>query len=438
MRLLSVITTTTALLLACAGISAAGMILTIDQVRERALEYNRQLLSARKELDRAQGEIISARSGALPTLALDGRYTRNLTRQEIFLGDEKIPISQNNDFDFSLSLTQPLYLGGKINAALAIAKIYKNYSEEKVKEAERDIVFLAESYFYSAILAETNLDVIKKADAQLTYNLDIAEKYFGQGMISEYELLRARVEKLNIEPQLVAAESDLSVSRKQLKSFLGISLGEEISLITPSRDTSLAETPELDSLIYHALNNRPEMQQAKLEKQGYKKAVQIARSGWFYPNLHLNGTYSWSASTDDLRIGGQEHTDSWNVSLMLNIPLFDGGRTVGEVRKAQVDYYQADLAEKQLYDDIVLEVEQAYDNLIQSGKALATQTETIAQAEEGMRIADLRYESGVGTQLEVLSAQTALTQARSQLAQTVFHLRLAKAALKKATGYDIY
>ena len=80
-------------------------------------------------------------------------------------------------------------------------------------EAERDIVFLSESYFYSAILAEASLDVIKKADEQLTYNLDIAEKYYSQGMISEYELLRARVEKLNIEPQLVAAIASRISSR---------------------------------------------------------------------------------------------------------------------------------------------------------------------------------------------------------------------------------
>lgn len=418
------------------GYVSAETVLTIDKVRQLALEYNRQLLSAKKELDRAQAEIISARSGALPQVTLDGRYTRNLTTREFFFGDEKIPISQNNDFDLSISLTQPLYVGGKVGSALKVAKIYREFSGQRVLEVEREIVFNAESIFYGAILAESNLDVMKKADEQLNYNLEIAEKYFEQGMISEYELLRARVEKLNIEPQLVAAESELNISRKRLKSFLGLPLQEKITIVSDLSDNGLSDLPPLDSLMNEAVRNRPELKQANLQKRGYEKAVRIARGNWIYPNLYANATYQFTGSSNDFRLDGRETSDNWTASLLLNIPIFDGARTIGEVRKAKVDYYQAMLAEQQLQDDIHLEVEQSYDNIVQAGKALALQTETIAQAEEGMRIADLRYQSGIGTQLEVLSAQTALTQARSQMAQSVYRFRLAKSALKKATGYN--
>jgi len=417
--------------------SSADVTLTIEKVRQRALEYNRQLLSVKKELERSRAEIISARSGALPQLTLDGRYTRNLTTRDFFFGDEKIPISKNNEFDLSVSLTQPLYIGGKVGSALKIAKIYRDYSSEKVKEVEREIVFNAESIFYGAILAESNLDVLKKASEQLNYNLEIAEKYFNQGMISEYELLRARVEKLNIEPQLVAAESAMNIARKSLKSFLGYSLEEDITLVSDNDQKTMPEMPSLDSLMTLAINSRPEMEQARLQKRGYEKAIRIAQGNWLYPNLYANATYQISGSSNDRTFCQDETADSWTASLLLNIPIFDGARTIGEVRKAKIDYYQAMLTEQQLFDDIRLEVEQSYDNLIQAQKALILQTETIAQAEEGMRIADLRYESGIGTQLEVLSAHTALTQARTQMIQTMHSFRLAKSGLKKATGYNI-
>jgi len=425
------------LFIGTAGLLRAETVLTIDKVVDRALDHNRQLLSAREGLSSSEGEIISARAGALPQLSLDGRYTRNLTRQEIFLGSEKIPISRNNDFDLTLSLTQPLYIGGKVRSALAIAKIYKDYSVAKVEEVRRNIVYQAEAVFYNAVLAKSNLDVIKKAYEQKSYSLEIAEKNYDQGMISEYELLRARVEKLNVEPQMVAAESNLNVSRKQLKSFIGLPLQEDIKLVAPLDDTSATELPTLDSLLDQAIAKRPELREAILEKQGRKKAIQIAKSDWLYPSLSLNGTYQWSASTDNFSIRSQEQFDNWRVSLLLNIPLFDGGKAIGEVRKAKATYYQAELAEKQLYDDIKLEVEAAYDKMVQARKALTSQNETIVQAEEAMRIADLSYESGMATQLEVLAAQTALTQARTQLAETIFNLRLARAQLKKATGYDI-
>ncbi len=430
------------------GLAASAFpetVLTVEKCRELALEYNRQLLQAKKEVDRAQGEIISARSGALPVLSLDGRYTRNVDKGDIFLPGEffdepgfvKVPAAQNNDFNLSLSLTQPLYVGGKVGTALKIARIYSNLSKEKVKEVEASIVFGAESVFFEAVLTQSQLEVIQKSYEQLSHNLAVAEKNYDQGMISEYELLRARVEKLNVEPQLLAAQSNVKISAKRLKTYLGLDLNEDTRLVADLADTAAVALPSLDSLTTLAMKNRSELTQAELEKRGYDKAVRIAQGDWLYPNLYANASYSLIASSDDFRIGNQNLSRSLTVSLILNVPLFDGGRTIGEVRKARVDFYQAMLREQQLKDDVRLEVEEAYDQFMQSRKALTAQSETIAQAEEGMRIANLRYESGVGTQLEVLSAQTALTQARSQLAQTIFQYRLARAALKKATGLEI-
>ena len=419
------------------NLANAETVLTIEKVRELALEYNRQYLSAKQELDRAHGNIISARSGALPPLSLSGRYTRNFKPRELFFGGEKIPITLNNDFDFALSLSQPLYVGGKVGSALKIARVYEKYSHEKLREVESGIIFGAESMFFAASLAQSNLDVLQKAYDQLSHNLDVVDKYFQKGLISEYELLRAKVEKGNLEPQLIGAQSEAIMAEKRLKSFLGLSLEEKVVIATDLNDTASITVPSLDSLTTLAIKNRPEIKQAEYQKDGYDKAVRIARGDWLYPVVSLNTTYEVSASSNNFRLNEGNTSKAWNASLMLNIPLFDGGRTIGEVRKAKVDYYQAVLTEQQAHDDIRLEVEQAYDNLGLARKALDVQKETINQAEEGTRIADLRYQSGVGTQLEVLSAQTALTSARSNFARAIYNYRLAKSGLKKAVGLDI-
>ncbi|MCX6828503.1 MAG: TolC family protein [candidate division Zixibacteria bacterium] len=431
------ILTTISLFIVCFAISGAETVLTVDKVREMALESNRRYLSAKQEIDRSEGNYISARSGAMPEISLSGRYTRNLTTRDLFFAGEKIPISLNNDFSLSLSLAQPLYVGGKVGAALQIAKFYRGYTSEKLEEVKANIIFGAESMFYSAVLAESSRDVLQKAFEQLSYNLDVVEKYYKQGMISEYELLRARVEKSNLEPQLIASQSEVNLSQKRLKSFLGLPLEEEIRLTADMGDTSLTSLPSLDSLLTQALHNRPEVKQADYQKRAYDKAVRIAKGNWLYPTIGVGVNYDLSASSDDFRLSRRNTSQSWSASLMFSIPLFDGGRTIGEVRKARVDYYQAMLTEQQTFDDVRLEVEQAYDNLMTAKKALEMQKETIAQAEEGMRISNLRYQSGIGTQLEVLSAQTALTNARTNLAGATYNFRLAKSALKKAVSYEI-
>jgi outer membrane protein len=430
----------TAFLFCCLfwGSSAAETVLTAERVRQLALETNRQYLGAKQELDRAQGNIISARSGALPQASLSSRYTRNLTERDMFFGGEKIPITQNNDFEFALSVSQPLYVGGKVGSALSIAKEYRQYSQEKLREVEAQIVYSAEAMFYGAILAESNLDVLKKAYEQLSYNLTVVEKYNSQGMISEYELLRARVEKSNLEPQLIGAESEAKLSSKRLKSFLGLPLDEEVKLAADLSDTAAVKLGPLDSLVRIALDSRPEIKEAHHQKKAYDKAVRIAKGDWLYPIIGLNTTYDVTGSSNDFRLNRNNISKSWTASLNVTIPLFDGARTIGEVRKARVDYYQAVLAEQQAVDDINLEVEQAYDNIQMARKSLDIQKETIAQAEEGLRIANLRYQSGIGTQLEVLSAQTAVTNARTNLAGATYNYRLAKSAMKKAVGFDIF
>ncbi len=434
MRLLSVVFFVATALVCSAK---AETVLTVENVREIALEYNRQYLAAKKNLEKARGEIISVRSGALPQVSLNGYYARNLLDRELFFGGEKIPISLNNDFDLALTFSQPLYVGGKVGAAMKIARYYEEYSKEVLRQVEADIVFQAESIFFAAALAESNLEVIRKAYEQLNYNLEVVEKQYGQGMISEYERLRARVEKGNLEPQLIGAESEVSLAQKRLKSFLGLPLNEEITLAIDLSDTSIVTLPALDSLESAALNNRPELRQADLQKKVYDKAVRIAKGNWIYPNVSFNTTYQVTASSDDFKLREREVSKSWSAALVINIPLFDGGKTIGEVRKARVDYYNAMLAEQQALDDIRLEVEQANDNLQMARKALEVQKETITQAEEGLRIANLRYQSGIGTQLEVLSAQTALTDARTNLARAIYNYRLARAALKKAISVEM-
>jgi outer membrane protein TolC len=425
-----------ALGLALSASTAAQTVLTVERAREMALTNNRQYLSAKQELNRAQGNIISARSGALPQLSLSGGYTRYLKPQEAFFAGQKIQISQDNEYSAYLSLTQPLYVGGKVGAALAVAKVYRKYAEEKVREAEASIIFGAEAMFFETALAGANLEVLQKAYDQLNLNLEIVEKYYQKGLISEYELLRARVEKANIEPKLIAAESQVNMTAKKLKSYLGMSLEDSVIIAADLSDTAEVETPSLDSLVKLGLQLRPEVKQAEYQKQAYDKAVNIAKGDWLLPTVGAGITYGVSASSNNFRLGKDNVSNTLFASLSLNIPLFDGARTIGEVRKAKVDYYQAVLKEEQTRDEVRLEVEQAYDNLKLARRALEAQRETIAQAEEGMRIANLRYQSGVGTQLEVLSAQTALTDARTNFVQAIYNYRLAKSGLKKAAGFD--
>jgi len=413
--------------------------LTIDDVRQLAVKFNRQYLSAREDVEIARADVKTAWADALPEVSFNGNYSRSFTVPSVFFvinGETtELQTGFKNSFGASVSVKQSLWKGGKVFTALQIARLYMGYSDAVSRQVEAEVVFGAEQLFYGAILARARLSVLHHALESDSANLDVVEKQFSQGVVSEFEVLRARVEKQNTLPQIIRAEAEVELAEKRLKSFLGIDLNERIKIVEDHFDTVLVRLPTLSVLIDSALSSRSEMSQAKKLSEITHRAIRIARAE-YWPSFEAVGAYSWQSASDKFTLTGNE-SSSWTAGVVVSVPIFEGGRTRGDVSKRRAEYRQATLAEQQIRDNITLEVEEAYTNILQAKKALDIQGATIAAAKEGLKIAQLRYQSGVGTQLEVLSAQAALTQAREIEAEALYSFRIARAGLKKATTVNM-
>ena len=416
----------------------AQVVLTVDEARTRAVTFNRDYLAAGEQVEMAQGDIVKARSGAFPKIYFEGGYNRNLELATMFFeadGEtQELKFGFKNNWQAGISVRQPLWEGGKVYTAYKIAREYRDYSEAGARQVGDAVVYNAEILFYTTILQRARLEVLLRAQDAYRHNVTVVEKIFSRGMVSRFELLRARTEEANLKPEILRAESRVRMAEKHLKSFIGMGLGEPVEIVEGQDDTSLIDLPPLDSLIEFALEHRPEMEGANLMVDMRRRAIRVARAG-YYPSLAAVTNWSWQSQSDDFSMT-ENPTQSWTAGLTLSLSVFDGGLTRGEVSQARAEHRQAKLQSAQVIDDVRLETEQAYDNLLQAKKAVDIQGVTIETAEEGLRIANLRYEAGEGTLLEVLSAQTALTQARTGLAETLFLFREARASLKKATTFD--
>lgn len=433
---------TTLLLLIWLLFPAAGFAqraLTAVEARQLAVEFNRQYLSAQEDLVKAGADVTIARAGAFPKLDLNGSYDRNFKIPSFFVQADgqamEFKTGYKNTYALGLSLDQPIWQGGKVWSAWAIAKEYRKYSTAAADQVRSQVIYKSDSLFYIAILARSQLEVLQMSHQKSVENLSVVEKKHSQGLVSEFELLRARVEKLNLEPQILSAESAVRLADKRLKSFLGLDLEQDIQLMEAPADSSLTKLPSLNELYQLALRDRPEMKQADLMVDMRGKAVKVARAD-YYPSLDAVASYNWQSQSDAFTLS-ENKSESWTAGLRLSLPIFSGGKTRGAVTQAKADQRTAMLQRSQQRDDVRLEVEAAYDQLLQTKEALDIQKNTIDQAEEGMKIADLRYESGVGTLLEVLSAREALTDAKRNRAEALFSFREAKARLKLATTFDL-
>ena len=422
----------------------AARTLMLEDARKLALEFNREYLKSKEGVRSAEANVTMARAGALPDIRLSGSYNRNFSIPSFFVQmtnedgqSETIEFKTGfkNSYGANLSLVQPLWQGGRVFTAYSIATDYRKYSLAVQDQISAMVIFNTDVLFSDALLQRSKLEVLTKSLEAAAHNLEVVNKQNSQGLVSEFEVLRARVEKSNLEPQLLRAESDQRLAEKRLKSFLGINLDEEMQLVEEPVDPVFDSLPPVSSLVQLALAKRPEMQQRTYERDMRRKAIKIARSD-YWPSLDAVAGYGWQAQSDDFTLS-ENISRSWTAGLTLSVPIFQGGQTRGAVTQAIAEHNQAQLAVEQTRDDIRLEVEQAYDRLIQARRTVEAQQNTIAMAEEGLRIANLRYESGVGTLLEVLSAQAALTQAREILAEATFAFRTAMAGLKLATTIDL-
>ena len=422
----------------------AGRSLTVGEARQLALQFNRTYLQAVEAVKGAGARVTMARAGALPSLNFAASYDRNLSIASFFVqmtdssGKTQtldFKTGFKNSYGANVALVQPIWQGGKVFTALSIAKDYHKYTLAIQQQAAASVLYNCDVLFWSALLQRARLDVLQKSLEAASHSLDVVEKQKSQGVVSEFEVLRARVEKSNLEPQLLQAESDLKLASQRLKSFLGIPLEEEVVLVEEPLNATTTGLPSLESLVTSALEKRPEMQQAAYVSDMSRKAISVARAD-YWPSLDAVAGYAWQSQSDRFTLS-ENISRSATAGFRLSIPIFTGGSTRGAVTQAIAEHNQAVLDLQQKKDDIRLEVEQAYDRLLQAKQSLDAQQSTIALAEEGLRIANLRYESGVGTLLEVLSAQAALTQARELLAQATFAFRTAKAGLKLATTIDV-
>jgi outer membrane protein TolC len=428
------------LMLITAELSRGQMTLTIEDARRMALEFNRGYLSAREEVRIAQSEIVKARAGALPSIHLDGHYTRNIRIPSFFVSDGDTTVEFEtgfkNNFGATLSLEQPIWQGGKVFTAYAVARLYKEYAEAASSQTKADVVYNVDILFHRTVLERARLAVYRKAYEANKLNYEVVEKLHSQGQVSRFELLRARVERNNLLPQIIEAESAVQLAEKRLKSFIGVDLNSEVTVIPERADTSLTGLPTLAELTETALRERPEVQRANLLVEISNKAVRIARGG-YYPSFSAITRYDWQTASNRWTLD-ENTSESWTAGITVSFPIFEGWATRGEVTMRKAENSQARLAAKQVLDDVKLEVEAAHDQLLQAKRSLDVQGATIAHAEEGLKIANLRYQSGMGTQLEVLSAQAALTEARRAEAEALFHFRRAKAGIKKATTLDLH
>lgn len=423
------------------NVAAESLSLDLKSAIDISLENNEFYLIAKKEVDRADGQIMEAVSSALPQITGGLRYDRNWRIPVgVFQMDDEVvtfKFGTENNYIADLTVTQPIYSGGRTFTALKMARVYKKMTKEIVNRSRQDLKYTVYNSFYGALLAGEIYRVNLESHRLARENLDVAQKMYNQGMVAEYDLLRARVAVSNIEPLVIKAESDAEVAVSNMKNILGIDMDIEIDLVADF-DSGQFVLPPIDPELAEAelRENRPEVKITKNETSLSRYMVSIAKAG-YKPTLSFSTSLQYQAQFSKGNIFDKKWDRSLNSIVMLSVPIFDSWRTPSKVKQAKAGLVQSRLKEESLIKSMILDFEQNLGKYNEARKRLSVQGDAVELARRGLSIAGVRYESGVGTQLEVSDARLALAKAEINRAVAFHDLAVGYAALMRALGRDI-
>ncbi len=404
-----------------------------------ALEQNAAILKGKNDLEASYGIVVQTRAIALPQVQATGKYADNeiTTLQEPPITGFSYP-EAHQDWNAGVQIVQSIYNGGKLTAAVRAARLTKEQALAQYQTVIADALLATRVAYYDVLLAEQQITVHEASVNVLHKELEDQQRRLDAGTVPKFNVLRADVAVANERPMLIQARNNYRISKNNLSNLLGYNLPRDIWEDIPLQLTdSLDAVPyevNLPDAIQQALSSRTELAALRKTEELQQLNVINAKSG-YKPTVQVFAGYNWFNSSFSTDVGTE--LNGWNAGGQMTWNLFDGLLTHGKVVQAKAlhEKSQTDLADQSR--QIELEVRTAYSDFIEAKEVLDSQQTVQVEADEALREAKARADAGTGTQLDVLDAETSLTQARTTNVQALHDYAAARAKLERAIGEDM-
>lgn len=460
-------------------------ILSLDSCRALAIANNKELLISGEKINAAHYQKKAAFTNYLPNFSATGAYMRNQKEFSLLNNDQKAALSglgtsvsgplqqaaqvigqlhpelapmlsqlggaivpalneagtaivdafrtdTRNVYAGAITLTQPLYMGGKIRAYNKITKYAEELARQQHNSGMQEVILSTDQAYWQVIslvnkkkLAESYLKLLQKLDSDV-------EKMIAEGVATKADGLSVRVKVNEAEMTLTKVEDGLSLSRMLLCQLCGIDLSTPIVLADEQVDDLPLIPATTNFEIETAYVNRPEIRSLELAAKIYQQKINVTRSEHL-PSVALMGNYMVT-NPSVFNSFENKFKGMWNVGVMVQLPIWHWGEGIYKVKAAKAE---ARIAQYQLEDakeKIELQVNQSAFKVNEAAKKLAMAKKNLEKADENLRYATLGFEEGVIAPSNVLEAHTAWLSAQSEKIDAQIDVKLTEIYLQKSLG----
>lgn len=467
----------------------AQRILSLDSCRTLALANNKELRIAKEKINAAHYQQKAAFTNYLPKIDLMGTYMRTQKEISLLSDDQKQSIGNigsstgaqlqqqfkqlaalNPGLAASLekplmalmpgltsglngigqtlvdglrtdtrnmtlgaaTLTQPLFMGGKIIAYNKITKYAERLAESQHATGMQDLILNTDQAYWQVIsltnkkkLAEGFLKLVRKLDSDV-------EQMVAEGVATKADGLSVKVKVNEAEMTLTQVENGLSLSKMVLCQLCGIPLNTQIKLADEDMENLTLPDTYIESNVQTALANREELKSLELASQIYRQKVNVVRSE-FLPSVGLTINYM---VTNPSLVNGFENKfrGMWAAGIVVKIPVFHWGEGIYKVKAAKAEANIARYRLEDVKEKIELQVTQSSYKVNEASKRLVMAQNSMDKADENLRYATLGFKEGVIPTSNVLEAQTAWLSAQSNKIDAQIDVKMSELYLNKSMG----
>lgn len=435
-----------------------------------ALSENPTVKVADMEITKKEYAKKTAYGALLPQMDVIGSYQRAIKRQTVYF-DEGFGFGGDIDpTDYTPEELKILEVFGKmmapdpetsgdgiqmgrfnvwtaglnVNIPLVVPSLWKNiqmsevdirFAMEQARASRIDLINQVKKAYFSLLLAQDSYNVLKMTYETDSINLENIRNRFNQGVVAEYDVVTAEVRLKSLIPNILQAENMRKVAELQLNMLMGIdgdlplkvngSLGEyeaSISDLIIPADTSLMQNSDI--------------KQFDLQSKQAKNAYELQKLQ-FAPSLVSSFNWTYMSQNNDFRFSNYRWDPYSMLGVTLQIPLFSGGQRYHNVKQSEIQLYQLSEQRKDMERALRLSIKNNFDLINKNIEQVIATQSSVELARRGHDITLKRYETGMGTIVDVNAAALAVLNAELQNRNAIYDYLAAKADLEKLLGYEI-
>jgi len=410
--------------------AAAVPELTLAEAIRIALETNRSVNIARRQIGIAEDLRKQARSGYFPSVTIDANTAQrnNAFQARLRIGNAPavtVPEGDSYTAYSRTALVMPLYDFGRTSSASEAAKLGVEVAGLDAERTDQDIVLLVSQAYYRVLQAQKIRQVVLDSIATVDLQLKDAQAFFSQGIVASSDVLSAEVRRAERQQDLIAAEANLQLAQATLNRIMGQDLNRKLRLQDVSGRPQW--NGNYDSLLRTAHESRSDLKAARLQVLSSEADLDAARAeNW--PRLDAFAEYDTNSTSFLV------NKDFTVTGFTFSMTLFSGGAQSAAVERRQKQVLQAQDQFLERQDNISLDVKQAYLAAGQTFDSVQVAEKNQQLAVENLRIYRDQYSQGLVTSTDVLTAEDAASRARSNYYQALYDYYTALARLDNVVG----